>query len=72
MIKKYNNFKIFAGNSHPELARQIADILGVKLGDSKVGTFSDGEIFVETNETVRGCDVFIIQSTNNPVNDNLM
>lgn len=72
MIKKYNNFKIFAGNSHPQLARQIADILGVKLGDSKVGTFSDGEIFVETNETVRGCDVFIIQSTNNPVNDNLM
>lgn len=72
MIKKYNNFKIFAGNSHPELARQIADILGVKLGDCKVGTFSDGEIFVETNETVRGCDVFIIQSTNNPVNDNLM
>jgi len=72
MIKKYNNFKIFAGNSHPELARQISDILGVKLGDSKVGTFSDGEIFVETNETVRGCDVFIIQSTNNPVNDNLM
>lgn len=72
MIKQYNNFKIFAGNSHPELARQIAEILGVKLGDSKVGTFSDGEIFVETNETVRGCDVFIIQSTNHPVNDNLM
>ncbi|NCC78072.1 MAG: ribose-phosphate diphosphokinase [Clostridia bacterium] len=72
MIKQYNNFKVFAGNSHPELAKQIADILGVKLGDNKVGTFSDGEIFVETNETVRGCDVFIVQSTNNPVNDNLM
>jgi len=72
MIKQYSNFKIFAGNSHPELAKQIADILGIKLGDNKVGTFSDGEIFVETNETVRGCDVFIIQSTNNPVNDNLM
>jgi ribose-phosphate pyrophosphokinase len=72
MIKQYSNFKIFAGNSHPELAKQIADILGVKLGDNKVGTFSDGEIFVETNETVRGCDVFIVQSTNNPVNDNLM
>lgn len=72
MIKQYSNFKIFAGNSHPELAKQIADILGIKLGDNNVGTFSDGEIFVETNETVRGCDVFIIQSTNNPVNDNLM
>lgn len=72
MIKSYSNYKIFAGNSHPELAKQIADILGIKLGDNKVGTFSDGEIFVETNETVRGCDVFIIQSTNHPVNDNLM
>ncbi|MBP9921149.1 MULTISPECIES: ribose-phosphate diphosphokinase [Proteiniclasticum] len=72
MLKQYSNFKVFAGSSHPELAKQIADILGVKLGDNKVGTFSDGEIFVETNETVRGCDVFIVQSTNNPVNDNLM
>lgn len=72
MLKQYSNFKVFAGSSHPELATQIADILGVKLGDNKVGTFSDGEIFVETNETVRGCDVFIVQSTNNPVNDNLM
>ncbi len=72
MIKQYNNFKIFTGNSHPELAKKITDALGVKLGDSRIGTFSDGEIFAETNETVRGCDVFIIQSTNHPVNDNLM
>lgn len=72
MIKQYNNYKIFTGNAHPELAKQIADILGVKLGDSRIGTFSDGEIFAETNETVRGCDVFIVQSTNHPVNDNLM
>lgn len=72
MIKHYTNFKVFAGNSHPELAKSITDILGIKLGDCKVGTFSDGEIFVDTNETVRGCDVFIIQSTNNPVNNNLM
>ena len=72
MIKTYSNFKVFAGNSHPELAKQIADILGIKLGDNNVGTFSDGEIFVETNETVRGCDVFIVQSTNDPVNNNLM
>ncbi|NLC66141.1 MAG: ribose-phosphate diphosphokinase [Clostridium sp.] len=72
MTKQYKNFMVFAGNSHHELAQEIADILGVKLGDSKVGTFSDGETFVDTNETVRGSDVFIVQSTNQPVNDHLM
>ncbi len=72
MITHGKNIKIFAGNSHPELARQIADILGTKVGDSKVSTFSDGEISVDINETVRGMDVFIVQSTNDPVNDNLM
>nr|WP_246582896.1 ribose-phosphate pyrophosphokinase [Clostridium mobile] len=64
--------KIFTGNAHPKLAKDIADILGVPLGDAKVGTFSDGEICVDINETVRGVDVFIIQPTNEPVNDNLM
>ena len=66
------NIKIFTGNSHPQLAEDIAKILGVKVGDSTVGKFSDGEIFVDTRETVRGRDAFIIQSTNAPVNDNLM
>lgn len=72
MITHGKNIKIFAGNSHPELAKQIADILGTKVGNSKVSTFSDGEISVDINETVRGMDVFIVQSTNDPVNDNLM
>ena len=72
MITHGKNIKIFAGNSHPDLAKQIGDILGIKVGDSKVTTFSDGEICVNINETVRGMDVFIVQSTNNPVNDNLM
>ncbi|CAB1254740.1 ribose-phosphate diphosphokinase [Clostridium sp. MT-14] len=72
MITHGKNIKIFAGNSHPELAKQIANILGTAVGDAKVSTFSDGEISVDINETVRGMDVFIIQSTNNPVNDNLM
>lgn len=72
MITHGKNIKIFAGNSHPELARQIADILELSVGDSKVSTFSDGEISVDINETVRGRDVFVVQSTNNPVNDNLM
>ncbi|HEY5560920.1 MAG TPA: ribose-phosphate pyrophosphokinase [Clostridiaceae bacterium] len=72
MITHGKNIKIFAGNAHPQLAKEIAEILGVPLGNSKVGTFSDGEISLDINETVRGTDAFIIQSTNAPVNDNLM
>lgn len=72
MITHGKNIKIFTGNSHPDLAKDIADILGLSVGDAKVSTFSDGEISVDVNETVRGTDVFLIQSTNNPVNDNLM
>lgn len=72
MLSQSRNIKIFTGNSHPELAAEIAKILGIKVGDSKVGTFSDGEISVDINETVRGADVFIIQSTGSPVNTNLM
>ncbi|MFR5265794.1 ribose-phosphate diphosphokinase [Clostridium sp.] len=72
MENQYKNIKIFTGNSHPELAQEIADKLGLPLGKAKVGTFSDGEISVDINESVRGCDVFIIQSTCSPVNNNLM
>nr|WP_315117257.1 ribose-phosphate diphosphokinase [uncultured Clostridium sp.] len=72
MMSQSKGLKIFTGNANPKLAKDIADILGVPLGDAKVGTFSDGEICVDINETVRGLDVFIIQSTNEPVNDNLM
>jgi ribose-phosphate pyrophosphokinase len=72
MITHGKNIKIFAGNSHPDLAKDIASILGLSVGDSKVRTFSDGEISVDISETVRGTDVFVVQSTNNPVNDNLM
>ncbi|WP_243699851.1 ribose-phosphate pyrophosphokinase [Lysobacter sp. N42] len=64
--------KLFAGNAIPELARKIADRLYIKLGDADVGRFSDGEISVQINENVRGSDVFIIQSTCAPTNDNLM
>ncbi|MNO81646.1 Ribose-phosphate pyrophosphokinase [compost metagenome] len=72
MITHGRNIKIFTGNSHPKLAKEIADILGVPVGSAKVGTFSDGEISVDINETVRGQEVFVIQSTNSPVNNNLM
>jgi len=64
--------KLFAGNATPELAQKIAKRLFIELGDAVVGRFSDGEISVQINENVRGSDVFIIQSTCAPTNDNLM
>ncbi|WP_297130498.1 ribose-phosphate diphosphokinase [Terrisporobacter sp.] len=67
-----SEIKIIAGNSNKELAEKIAEYIGVKVADCQVTTFSDGEISVNINETVRGCDVFVVQSTNNPVNNNLM
>lgn len=72
MLSQGKNIKIFTGNSHPKLAKEIADALKVQIGDSQVSTFSDGEISVNINQTVRGTDLFIVQSTNAPVNDNLM
>jgi len=72
MITHGKNIKIFTGNSNNVLAKEIADRLGLPVGDSKVTTFSDGEISVNINETVRGVDVFVVQSTNEPVNDHLM
>ena len=65
-------YRIFAGNSNPELAREICGYLGTELGDAKVGRFSDGEIRVEINESVRGADVYVIQSTCAPVNEHIM
>jgi ribose-phosphate pyrophosphokinase len=67
-----NDYIIFAGNSNPILSQAIADYLERSLGDAKVKRFSDGEIQVEINENVRAKDVFVIQSTSHPVNDNLM
>ncbi|MFT6476041.1 MAG: ribose-phosphate pyrophosphokinase [Zhongshania aliphaticivorans] len=63
---------VFTGNANPELARKIAEHLHLPLGDAVVGKFSDGEIFVEVNENVRGADVFLLQPTCAPTNDNLM
>ncbi len=64
--------KIFTGNANPALAEEIARYLGVSLGAAKVTHFSDGEIQVKINESVRGSDVFIIQPTSEPVNEHLM
>ena len=72
MISHGKNIKILAGNSHPALAMQIASALGLPLAKCTVGHFADGEVSVSISETVRGSDVFLIQSTCNPVNDTLM
>jgi len=64
--------KIFCGNSNPVLSSKISEILQIPLGKIKVGRFADGEIDVKILENVRGADCYIIQSTSNPVNENLM
>ncbi|WP_221628195.1 ribose-phosphate pyrophosphokinase [Teredinibacter franksiae] len=63
---------VFSGNANPELAEKVVANLGIPLGDATVDKFSDGEIMVELNENVRGRDVFVIQPTCNPTNDNIM
>ena len=65
------DIKLFAGNATPELAKRISICLKTKLSDATVGRFSDGEVQVQINENVRGSDVFMIQSTCAPTNDNL-
>ena len=72
MIAHGKEIKVFTGNANPELARDICSQLFIKLGDSNVGQFADGECSVSVYEPVRGKDVFIVQSTCNHVNDNLM
>ena len=72
MITHGKNIKIFSANASPELAYAVAEELGLPVGRSEVKQFSDGEISVSIGETVRGSDVFIIQSTSAPVNDNIM
>ncbi|MDO4563501.1 MAG: ribose-phosphate diphosphokinase [Clostridia bacterium] len=72
MISHGKNIKIFTANSNVNLAREISQNLDLPVGESLVGKFSDGEIFVNIQETVRGSDVFVVQSTSYPVNDNLM
>ncbi len=66
------DMKLFAGNAIPALAKSIASRLYTKLGDATVDRFSDGEVHVQINEYVRGCDIFVIQSTCAPTNENLM
>jgi len=72
MFSRGKDIKVFSGNANSKLAAEICKYIGIKLGESEVGRFSDGETFASIYETVRGSDVFIIQSTCSPVNDNLM
>ena len=72
MISHGKNIKIFAGSSNPALAQGISDSLGIPLGNAVCTQFADGECSVSVYEPVRGADVFLIQSTCGPVNDNLM
>ena len=67
-----NIIKIFSGNAHREMAREIAGYLDLPLSRADIKKFSDGEIFVEIKENVRGTDVFVVQPTCTPVNDHLM
>jgi len=64
--------KIFSGRANRQLAQKIAEYLGITLGEMEVRSFSDGEIYVKINENVRGRDVFLVQPTSPPVNENLM
>ncbi len=64
--------KVFTCNANPELAKEIAEHIGVPLGNAQAVRFSDGECQIKLNESVRGCDVFVIQPTSAPVNEHLM
>ena len=68
----FNKLRVFTGNSNVSLAQMICEHLGIPLGKAQVKRFSDGEINVEIDESVRGMDVFVVQSTCPPVNDHLM
>jgi ribose-phosphate pyrophosphokinase len=67
-----NGIRLLTGNAHRTLASRVSDYIGIPLTDATVNTFSDGEITVQINENIRGCDVFVIQPTCFPVNHNIM
>src|SRR6058998_598390 len=68
----FDNLMVFTGNANPKLAQRVAKNLNIQLGKATVSKFSDGEVMVELLENVRGKDVFVLQSTCAPTNDNLM
>jgi ribose-phosphate pyrophosphokinase len=72
MLTHGKSIRVFAGNASLDMAKQMVDHLGLPLGESEVGRFSDGEISVYIKESIRGSEIFVVQSTCDPVNDNLM
>ena len=68
----YDHLTLISGRGHPELAQEISEYLGLSLGAVQVSDFPDGEISVQLDHNIRGCDVFLIQPTCAPVNDHLM
>jgi ribose-phosphate pyrophosphokinase len=72
MDSTHGDMKIFSGRAHPMLTREICEYLGVDVGKLHSHNFSDGEIFCQIGENVRGCDVFVIQPLTSPVNENLV
>ena len=68
----YDSLMVFTGNANPRLAQDVVRHLSISIGRAVVGRFSDGEVMVEILENVRGKDVFVLQSTSMPTNDNLM
>jgi len=72
MSTPLSDFMVFTGNANPSLAAEIAENLGIELGAATVGRFSDGEVTVELHQNVRARDVFVVQPTCAPTNENLM
>ena len=72
MATGFGELKIFAGSAHPELAKEIAGVLGVNLGQARLRRFPDSEVSFQIDENIRGTDVFIVQPTSNPVDEHLV
>src|SRR5579872_1576755 len=68
----FGELKVFSGSAHPELAKEIAGVLGVTVGQARLRRFPDSEVSFQIDENIRGADVFIVQPTSNPVDQHLM
>jgi ribose-phosphate pyrophosphokinase len=68
----FGDLKVFSGSAHPQLSREIADFLGIPLGQARLRRFPDSEVSFQIDENIRGADVFIVQPTSNPVDQHLM
>ena len=72
MATGFGDLKVFSGSAHPQLAREIADSLGIPIGQARLRRFPDSEVSFQIDENIRGADVFIVQPTSNPVDQHLM